>query len=252
MKVEGIRTHKVIPGDNIFKLLDMYLSGSLDNTVLAVTSKIISICEGRIVKIKGADKDKLVIEESDLYLGSANKKYGAILTIKNNLLIPNSGIDESNGDGHYILWPKEPQKSANLIRAYVMKKYDIHNFGVIITDSKTTPLRWGTTGVAIAYSGIKPLRNYIGKKDIFRRKMIATKANLYDALAAAAVLVMGEGSEQTPMALISDLNFVKFCQKNPTKKELDELRIKVRDDLYGEILSGVQWKKNLATIFILH
>ena len=45
--------------------------------------------------------------------------------------------------------------------------------GVIITDSKTTPLRWGTSGVAISYSGFSPLKNYIGSPDIFGKEMPA-------------------------------------------------------------------------------
>jgi F420-0:gamma-glutamyl ligase len=37
-----------------------------------------------------------------------------------------------------------------------------------------------------------------------------TKVNVADALAAAAVLVMGEGSEQTPLVVIGDVPFVTF------------------------------------------
>ena len=114
---------------------------------------------------------------------------------------------------------------------------------MFITDSKTTPLRLGTTGIAIGYSGFRPLNNYIGKKDIFGMKMKITKANIMDGLAVASVLVMGEGSEQTPLALIEDISFVKFCDKNPSQREIDSLRINLENDLYGELLTSVDWEK---------
>ena len=35
-------------------------------------------------------------------------RYHMTLTIKQGMLIPTAGIDESNGDGYYILWPRDP------------------------------------------------------------------------------------------------------------------------------------------------
>ena len=32
-----------------------------------------------------------------------------------------AGIDESNGDGNYVLWPKDLQNSANTIRDILLK-----------------------------------------------------------------------------------------------------------------------------------
>src|SRR6266508_2193439 len=69
-----------------------------------------------------------------------------------------------------------------------------------ITDSKTAPLRVGVTGVTLAYSGFQALNDYVGTKDLFGRAWRMIKVNVVDALATAAVLVMGEGSEQTPLA----------------------------------------------------
>jgi F420-0:gamma-glutamyl ligase len=54
---------------------------------------------------------------------------------------------------------------------------------------------------------------------------------------------MGEGSEQTPIALLEDLPFVGFQDRNPTKRELDGMRIKREDDLYWPLLSKVKWRK---------
>ena len=158
-------------------------------------------------------------------------------------MIPSAGIDESNGNGYYVLWPKDPQHSVNQIRKYLIKKFKLKNLGVIIVDSKTTPLRWGVTGVAVAYSGFSPLNNYIGKPDIFGRAFLVEKANVADAIAASAVVVMGEGNEQTPIAIIEDVSFVTFQKNDPSRKELQEYAISIQDDLYSQILSGVMWSK---------
>ncbi|MDO8529283.1 MAG: coenzyme F420-0:L-glutamate ligase [bacterium] len=245
MKITAIKTRKIAyPDDDLFGILDKYLPAIKEKSIVAITSKIVSICEGRVIEIGKIDKNKLIEKEADFVLSSRKEnKYGIMLTIKNNLLIPTAGIDESNGNGYYILWPENPQHSANEIREYLKKKFKLNSLGIIITDSKTTPLRWGTSGVAVVFSGFFPLNNYIGKKDVFGKRLNVTKANIYDSLAAAAVLVMGEGKEQTPLAIIEDVDFVKFKKKNPTAKELKDLRISINDDLYSPLLKSVKWKK---------
>jgi len=242
MKVKSIKTEPIVVGNNLLKILDKSISELTNNSVVAVTSKIISICEGNVAKISENNKDLLIKEQADYYLSKKNK-YDFFLSIKNNIMIPSAGIDESNGNGYYVLWPKNPQNSANIIREYLSKKFKVNNLGVIIVDSKTTPLRWGVTGVAVSHSGFLALNNYIGSKDIFGKEFKVEKVNVADALAASAVLVMGEGNEQTPIAIIEDIPFVQFKNKNPSEKELKELAISIEDDLYGQILKSVKWKK---------
>ena len=160
------------------------------------------------------------------------------------MVITDSVIDETNGKGYYIHWPKDQQKTANDVRKYLAKKFKLKRVGVIITDSKTSPLRWGVTGVTITHSGFAPLNDYIGTKDIFGRELKFTKSNIMDALGGAAVLVMGEGKEQTPLAIIEDVPLVNFQQRNPTAKELREVNITaLEDDLYKELLCSVKWRK---------
>ncbi len=243
MYITAVRTHKITKDDkDVFAILDAYLPKLSDKTVVVVTSKILAIIEGRIVKIGEISKDELVVKEAELYLPPTESKYHFSLTIKNNLLIPSAGIDESNGNGYYVLWPKNPQQWANDIREYLTKKFHISSLGVIITDSKTTPLRWGVTGVTIAYSGFLPLNDQVGIPDLFGRVMQATKVNVIDGLAAAAVVTMGESNEQTPLAVIKDAPFVQFVDRNPTKEELASLHIEMEDDLYAPLLKSVEWK----------
>lgn len=244
MIVQSIKTHKITTKDkNIFDILDKYVNEITEGSILAVTSKIVSICEGSIVEANSVDKKDLVFREADFWLPPSLSKYDFSLTIKDGILLPTAGIDESNGAGYYILWPKNPQKTANDIRKYLIDRFGVKKVGLIITDSKTTPLRWGTTGVCVAHCGFSALNNYIGKPDIFGREMLATKANIADALAVSAVLLMGEGSEQTPLAVIEDAAFVEFQDRNPSQVEIEGLKISIEDDLYAPLLTSVNWEK---------
>jgi len=244
MKVTAIKTCKITTKNkSLYKILDKYVPALKEGSVLVVTSKIIAICEGRLVKIGKIEKDTLIKKEADYFLPSEINPYHFSLAIKNNILAASAGIDESNGNGYHILWPKNPQKTANGIRRYLVKRFSLTQVGVIITDSKTTPQRWGVTGIAIAHSGFKALNDYRGKPDIFGRKFKATQVSVMDGLAVTAVLVMGEGREQTPLAIVEDIPFVRFQQRDPTKKELQELKISLAEDLYAPLLTSVQWRK---------
>lgn len=244
MKVAGIKTHKITHKDtNIFPILDKYMPRLTESQIVVVTSKIVSICEGRIVDKNSVNKDELIKKEADLYLPRELSKYNYSLTVRKQILAPAAGIDDSNGNGYFILLPKDPQKSANTIRSYLCKKFAVKRLGVIITDSKTNPLRRGSTGIGISHSGFKALKSYVGKKDVFGIRMNLSTVNMMDSLAAAAVLQMGEGNEQTPIAVISNIPFVEFTGKNPTKKELDAMKINIEEDLYAPLLTKVQWKR---------
>ncbi len=234
MIIAPIRTHKItIEDKDLLLILDKYLPSLKDGSVVAITSKIVSICEGRVIKIGKVDKPELIRREAEYYLPPEQSKYNITLTIKDGLLAATAGIDESNGNGYYVLWPRDPQKAVNQVREYLAKKFSLSSFGVIITDSKSTPLRRGVIGASIAHSGFKALKNYIGEPDIFGHKLKVTKANVADALGVAAVLVMGEGGEQTPLAVMENLPFVEFENNNPTEDELRDLSIPTEDDLYA-------------------
>lgn len=246
MIVKPYKTHKIQPNENLFAILDKYLPRLEEKSVIAIASKIVGICEGRVVKkVSKKQKDELIKKEADYYLPRETNKYKTMLTINHNLIVVDAGIDESNSKNQLSLWPEDPQKSVNLIREYLIKKHKIKYLGVILTDSKLTPLRWGVTGYAIVHSGFNAINSYIGKPDIFGRIMQKEKANISDSLAAATVVVTGEGNEQQPFAIITDIPFVTFQKRNPTQKELEDLKIKMEDDIYSSLLTGVTWKKNI-------
>lgn len=242
MQLNAIKTHPITTNDKLEDILDKYIKNIEENSIIAITSKIVSICEGAVVKIGAQTKLDLIHTEAELYLDS-NNKYNINLTIKNNMLIASAGIDESNGNDYYILYPRDSWKSAEYIRVYLLKKFNIKNLGVVITDSKTTPLRYGTTGFALSCSGFLPLNSYIGKPDIFGKTMRVTKANMMDSIAGAAVLVMGEGSECIPLVTLKEVPRIQFIERALSKEEIQSLEININDDLYSQLLIHTQWHK---------
>jgi dihydrofolate synthase / folylpolyglutamate synthase len=244
MQIRAIKTHKITTTDrNLFAILDAYIADLDEGSILAITSKIVAICQGRVVPIGTVDKRTLIVQEADYFLPPDHSKYHMTLTITQGLLVPTAGIDESNGNGYYVLWPHSPQDAANAVWAYLRRRFGRERLGVIITDSRTTPLRTGVTGVTLAHSGFRALNNYVGTEDCFGHPLRITQVNVVDALAAAAVFVMGEGSEQTPLAVISDLPSVHFQEQEPSADELQRLRIAQEDDIYGPLLMSVPWHK---------
>jgi len=245
MFVQAIKTRKFLPPkDNLWDLLSS-IKNLEENSVVAVTSKVVSIAEGRCIPVDKISKDELAIKEADKYLPREASPGGWILhTIKNNMLIASSGVDESNGANYYILWPKEPYSSAKKIWQFLRKRLNIKNLGVIITDSRLVPLRRGVVGIAISYFGFKPLKDYRGKKDIFGREFKMETSNLPDSLATAAVLEMGEGIEQQPLAIITDISQIEFIDKEFKPVSIDDsFEITEKEDMFYPFLSSVKWIK---------
>ena len=245
MQINAIKTHRIEPGESLKEILDRYVISIEERDILTITSKIISICQSRIIKKNNISKKKLIQQEADAVACVNQSPYGIYLTIKNNILIPSAGIDESNGDGVYILYPENIQETAAFIWNYLRNKYSITNFGVIITDSHTTPMRQGVTGICIGWCGFEPLYSYIGKPDIYNQPLKVTQINLLDALATSGVLVMGEGNEQTPLAIISNAPKISFLSRPPTLDEIHSITIAMKDDLYAPLLMGVKWEYKL-------
>ncbi len=252
MKLIPIKTRKFLPPkDDILAELDKRMPKLKEGDVLLLASKILAIHQGRCVKIesdyvakKHKQKARLVKEEADYSLpGYMIGESEIILTIKDYTLIPSAGIDESNGNGYFILWPKDVNKLLKKIVEKYKAKYHLKNLAAIAVDSRTTPLRWGTQGVSIGFWGMDPLYDYRGKKDIFKRQLKYTQRNLVDTLADMGCLIMGEGGEQTPGVILRGANFVKFTNKNLYKK----LVIPPEQDIYKPILKPFlkQGKKKL-------
>jgi putative folate metabolism gamma-glutamate ligase len=248
MHLHPIKTPIVNPGQDLYELLRGAVSslpgGVLpEKSVVAITSKVVSICEGRLVPLEGVDKNELVKQEAEYYLDPQTSKYGLMLTIIGGVLTVAAGIDESNVENAYVLYPEDSWESAHRIWEFLRSEYQIKELGVIITDSTSFPLRWGVVGRSLAYCGFQGLNNRIGEKDLYGREIKMTQVNVAEGLAGAAVFSMGEVAECTPICAITEVPHIIFKSVATTQEEKELLRISLEDDVYGALLTSVEWKK---------
>ena len=239
MKVLAMRTRIFKENDDLVAFILAHVPKLKNGSILAVTSKIVALAEGRTAELK--DKNALIKKESS----RAIKTKYVWLTLKDGMAMANAGIDDSNADGKLVLLPKDSFAAARKIRSSLLSYYaktskdkqknKIRKLGVVITDSRVAPLRAGVVGVALGYAGFRGLRDYRGTKDIFGRTLKITQTNVADSLATAATLAMGEGRERRPLAVIEDAP-VAFTERINRK----ELLIPVEDDMYGPLFRRVR------------
>lgn len=227
------------PKDEIWDILDGL--ELVDGDIVFITSKILGIHQGRCVPVGEIGKVELIKREATHYLPYKHPSGLDInLTITDNILIPAAGIDESNADGHYVMWPTNADKLCAEIRKRLTKKNEIKDLGVVATDSHTTPLRWGVTGITIGLAGVEPLRDERGHKDLFSRPLHITQVNQIDPLTAMAVLLMGEAAEQTPIVILRGYTGIKFN----ARANMDGFNIPPEQDLYTPMLATLTKTQN--------
>lgn len=264
MHITALKTPLVKEHDDLFKVIKNAVDdllkqqgagknpGSvLEKSILAVTSKIVSYSQGRLVeKTAAAKKDEqasraqkhdLVHQEAEAYLPESYSQYDLILAIKDYTLTVNAGVDESNAAGKFVLWPENMQQAVNQIWQFLRSTYQVKDIGVIMTDSRTWPLRWGIVGTCLVHCGFLQLANYIGTKDLFDREIKMVQINVAEAVAVATTLEMGEVAEQTPLALAQNIKHIQFQNRPPTDRELKELHIERECDVYGPFINSVEW-----------
>lgn len=197
-----------------------------EGDIFVITSKVVSVVEQQTRHVKQSAIPAIIRAESDHYLGGT----GYPLTIKDGILIPRAGIDESNtAPGTIILWPRQPWHSAERLRTALAKKWGLKKIGVIITDSACRPLRLGVTSIAMSWAGFAGITDERGKRDLYGRTMTVTQRAIADDLAGAASVLTGETNECIPFVLVRDAP-VTF-----TKKTKRPRKFQPRDDLFAPI-----------------
>ncbi|MDO8521824.1 MAG: coenzyme F420-0:L-glutamate ligase [bacterium] len=230
MIVKAVKTRVFHEHEKLAPFILKYIPKLKEGSVLVVTSKIVALSEGRTATPKNKkEKEKIIRRESEWAVESYPNWW---LTIKDGTFVINAGVDDSNADGRIILLPKSSYRAAERIRTELLKTYRIKKLGVLITDSRVAPLRKGVFGMALGYAGFRGLRDYRGKSDIFGRTLKVTQVGVADSLAAATALVMGEGSERQPLAVIEDAP-VDFCDK----VNRNELRIRPEKDIFRRLFT---------------
>jgi coenzyme F420-0:L-glutamate ligase/NADPH-dependent F420 reductase len=191
-----------------------------DGDVVVVAQKIVSKAEGRTVALAAvtpgeeaaaaaavAQKDPQVVE---LVLRDSQELMrvvpGVIISRhRTGHVLANAGVDASNVESRdapsVLLWPQDPDLSARSLREGLEARFGVR-LAVIVSDSMGRAWRLGTVGTAIGVAGLSPLRDRRGETDLFGRELQATVIGVADEIAAAASLVIGEGAEGTPVAVV--------------------------------------------------
>jgi coenzyme F420-0:L-glutamate ligase / coenzyme F420-1:gamma-L-glutamate ligase len=185
--------------------------------VLVVKHKVVSKAEGQMVRLEAivpsaasqawARKYKLDARVTELALRESKRvikrKNGVLITeTRHGFICANSGVDVSNVDGgeHALLLPKDPDRSAEKLRAAVKKRLGV-SVAVIISDSFGRPWREGLTEVAIGVAGMRAIEDYRERSDPHGYELRVTLDAVADELACAAGLVAGK-LNRTPFVII--------------------------------------------------
>jgi len=222
LSVISVKSEKKQAGFDLFNEILVALDKgkiSIENQdVLVISSKYVSISQGRLLDVNSikpseesifiSKKFKLKPKIAEVILRESDKVFGGIpgfvITSSDNILAPNAGIDKSNvKEGKLILYPNDSYLIAEELRRNFFLKFQI-NIGVIIVDSRLMPARIGTTGVAIACSGIEPVRDMRASKDLEGNPLKVTFQAVADNIASIANHKMGEGSESKPFAIVKN------------------------------------------------
>ena len=200
--------------------------GIRNRDLVIIGQKAVSKAEGRIINIddvspsaraaKIAKKTgkspgfvQIVLNESSKVLRA--DKDGFIVRTKRGATCLNAGVDKSNvkGNSTYALLPQDPDASARKLRKRI-RQLTRKQVAVVICDTRSRPFRKGQVEESIGVAGLNPLIDYRGQKDLFGYTLRFKNVAMADELASAAELVMGQGRERTPVAIIRGLTRVRF------------------------------------------
>ena len=227
LRIIGLTTlPEVQPGDDLAALILAAAAreavGLMADDVVAVTQKVVSKAEGRLVDLSTvtpsalarsfadqADKDprlvEVVLRESKRIVRM--DKMVLIVETHRGFICANAGVDNSNVPGQEVvsLLPEDPDASAAQLRAAFREAAGVDT-AVLITDSFGRPWREGITEVAIGVAGMLPVQSYRGVPDSFGMMMRTTEVAVADHLAAAAGLVT-EKLARVPVVILRGASY---------------------------------------------
>src|SRR2546428_13134074 len=98
---------------------------------------------------------QVVLSESDRVYSGVN---GALLTLKDGDAVANAGADQKNAPlGYAVLWPRDSDKASRRLRAQMESRYG-KKLGVLVVDSRVTPLRLGKIGLVLGSGVLRRVR----------------------------------------------------------------------------------------------
>jgi coenzyme F420-0:L-glutamate ligase/coenzyme F420-1:gamma-L-glutamate ligase len=215
-----------------------------DGDIIVVAHKIVSKSEGRTVKLsnvkpsprvqalgKATKRDPRLVELVLRETKRVVKATPEILIVENALgfVCINAGVDKSNVEGEesFVLLPTNPDKSAEQIRSRI-RHLTGKKVAVIICDTYSRPFRRGQVEFAIGLAGMRPFRDYRGQKDLFGYVLKVKNAAVADEIASAAELLIGQGNEAIPVAIVRGLRGVTIAEDSSAS----DLYISKKEDLF--------------------
>ena len=249
VKLKALKESTLIdPNDDLASIINKSINNNgIDiesGDVVVVAQKIISKCENRYVELKNiqpskqaTDLAKTLNRDPAFIQIIQNESKKIISTDKNVIIVEhklgfiniNAGIDRSNilqNDDVVLLLPENPSKSAKDLQSAISANFQ-RDIALIVTDSMTRPFRSGVSNFALASANIPSLIDLKGDSDIYGNILQSTEIAIADELAAAAGLLMGQGSEKQPVVIIKG-----FDKKNYSTNDAFDLVVDEDEDLY--------------------
>ncbi len=236
------------PGDPLAKLIVETAAklkvGIRDGDVLVIGQKAVSKSEGQLVdmdKVRPSARAVKLARKTgrppgfvEMVLRNTSNviradKSALIVRTKQGWTCLNAGVDKSNVKGPltFALLPENPDASARRIRMLI-KRLTKRTIGVIITDTHSRPFRLGQVEETIGIAGLSPFVDYRGSRDLFGYELRFKNVAVADELAGAAELVMGQGREKVPAAIVRGLRRIKFQEHIQSSR----LVVSRREDLF--------------------
>jgi coenzyme F420-0:L-glutamate ligase/coenzyme F420-1:gamma-L-glutamate ligase len=208
---------EILAGDDLAGLildaLDRAGMALRSGDVLAVTQKVVSKAEGRVVpEADGPGKAGWVERETRRVV--ARRDELVVAETRHGFVCANAGVDASNvAEGFVTLLPEDPDGSAARIRADVAERTGV-DVGVVVTDTFGRPWRNGLVNVAIGCAGLPSVVDLRGQADAGGRVLEATIEALADEIAAAGGLVMGK-ADGVPVAVLRGVRAPEGAPEQP-------------------------------------
>ena len=231
---------RISPGDNLAGLIieksreaGLELS---DGDLVVISQKIVSKASGLLVNVakikpsaranrlaRRTNKDprvvELILRDTAEVLRATSQAF--VVRRKDGLVCLNAGVDKSNVEGRwmYSRLPTNSDKSARDILER-LEELTGRKLAVIVADTYSRPLRVGQVEFAIGTAGMEPIVDYRGLQDMYGYSLRFKYVALADEAAAAAELVMGQGTERTPIAILRGLARMQRSKEPSLSKKL--------------------------------
>ena len=208
---------EVTEGDDLAALIAAAAPALADGDVLAVTSKIVSKAEGRVIRGASSARDSAEREaaiDAETVRVVARRGPVKISETRHGLILAAAGVDNSNSEpGTLLLLPEDPDASARRLRAALRERLGVR-LGIVITDTLGRPWRMGQTDTAIGLAGVTPATDLRGQSDSYGNPLEVTVAAVADEIAAATDLVKGKLAK-TPVAVVRGLAHLVTPEDGP-------------------------------------